>query len=247
MSHAGSIVNLFLFSSLSRSRSQIQIASRTFHFVLPPATDGPEDSSTPSSPSSSAQRARSPSVDITSFSPPSSLPSCSPPPVHVAPHLPKIPPLHDSTSSLPNSNSIKAKANPKKRKKSDVDAPPSRPEVIPPKPQFTYAQLCYRAIKALSGRGSLQDICHWIQDNYEYYKYSDKDWEVRMLLHMFVALLLTNTCGHFYRALYVITSRLTEASRKSNEVLTRRVRVRCGPLTLSTSIPLRSRKPNDSR
>ncbi|CAL1701641.1 unnamed protein product [Somion occarium] len=160
-------------------RSQIQIASRTFHFVLPPTPDGPEDSSTPSSPSSSANRPRSPSVDITSFSPPSSIPSCSPPPVRVAPLPPKIPPLPETQPQLPNSNSInRVKTNPKKRKKSDVDAPPlPRPEVIPPKPQLTYAQMCYRAIKGLSGRGSLQDICHWIQENFEYYKYSDKDWE----------------------------------------------------------------------
>ncbi|KAI0080708.1 hypothetical protein K474DRAFT_1589165 [Panus rudis PR-1116 ss-1] len=159
-------------------RSQIQIASRTFHFVLPPPPEAPEDSPTPSSPSSSANRPRSPSVDITSISPPSSLPSCSPPPTHVAAPPPKIPPLPVAQPQLPNSNSIKAKANPKKRKKSDVDTPSlPRPEVMPPKPQLTYAQLCYRAIKGLSGRGSLQDICHWIQDNFEYYRYSDKDWE----------------------------------------------------------------------
>ncbi len=54
-----------------------------------------------------------------------------------------------------------------------------KPEDLPPKPQFTYAQLCYRAIKGLDGRGSLQEICQWIQDTYEWYKYSDKDWEVR--------------------------------------------------------------------
>ncbi|THG94692.1 hypothetical protein EW026_g6829 [Hermanssonia centrifuga] len=66
----------------------------------------------------------------------------------------------------------------KKRKKSDADAfPRMKPEDLPPKPQFTYAQLCYRAIKGLDGRGSLQEICQWIQDTYEWYKYSDKDWE----------------------------------------------------------------------
>ncbi|KAI0796476.1 hypothetical protein C8Q75DRAFT_729396 [Abortiporus biennis] len=162
-------------------RSQIQIASRTFHFVLPPPP-APEDSPSPSSHSSSGNRPRSPSVDITSISPPSSIPSCSPPPAAVTTPLPKIPPLSVSESlpqpQLPNSNSIRAKLNPKKRKKAEVDAPVLlKPEDIPPKPQLTYAQLCYRAIKGLSGRGSLQEICHWIQETFEYYKYSDKDWE----------------------------------------------------------------------
>ncbi|KAH8106276.1 hypothetical protein BXZ70DRAFT_918965 [Cristinia sonorae] len=164
-------------------RSQIQIASRTFHFVLPPPP-APEDSPSPSSHASSGHRARSPSVDITSIdvtsiSPPSSLPSCSPPPVPIAAPPPKIPPPLATQPQLPNSNSIpRPKSNPKKRKKSEAEAPPlPKPDVIPPKPQYTYAQLCYRAIKGLSGRGSLQDICQWIQDNFEYYKYSDKDWE----------------------------------------------------------------------
>ncbi|TCD71369.1 Pre-rRNA-processing protein fhl1 [Steccherinum ochraceum] len=164
-------------------RSQIQIASRTFHFVLPPPP-APEDSPSPSSHASSGHRARSPSVDITSIdvtsiSPPSSLPSCSPPPVPAAPAPPKNPPHVSAQPQLPNSNSIpRPKSNPKKRKKSEIEAQPlPKPDVIPPKPQYTYAQLCYRAIKGLAGRGSLQDICQWIQENFEYYKYSDKDWE----------------------------------------------------------------------
>ena len=166
------------------SRSQIQIASRTFHFVLPPPP-APEDSPSPSSHASSGHRARSPSVDITSIdvtsiSPPSSLPSCSPPPVASASAPPKIPPHLSAQPQLPNSNAIpRPKSNPKKRKKTEVESQPlPKPDVIPPKPQYTYAQLCYRAIKGLSGKGSLQDICQWIQDNFEYYKYSDKDWEV---------------------------------------------------------------------
>ncbi|OCH95977.1 hypothetical protein OBBRIDRAFT_830572 [Obba rivulosa] len=159
-------------------RSQIQIASRTFHFVLPPAP-APEDSPSPSS-QSSGPRARSPSVDIvdiTSISPPSSLPSCSPPPAadHSVP--PKVPPLPES--SLPNSNSIsKFKTNPKKRRKSESHSlPPPPPEIMPPKPQLTYAQLCFRGIKALGGKASLQDICQWIKETYEWFKYCDKDWE----------------------------------------------------------------------
>ncbi|KAI1788989.1 hypothetical protein LXA43DRAFT_599663 [Ganoderma leucocontextum] len=155
-------------------RSQIQIASRTFHFILPPPAP-PEDSPSPSS-QSSGNRARSPSVDITTYSPPSSLPSESPPPAHVPAAAPKIPPLPES--ALPNSNAIPHKANSKKRKKPDAASPPlPAPEVMPPKPQLTYAQLCYRAIKALGGKASLQEICQWIKDTFDWYKYCSKDWE----------------------------------------------------------------------
>nr|VWP02609.1 N/A [Ganoderma boninense] len=155
-------------------RSQIQIASRTFHFILPPPAP-PEDSPSPSS-QSSGNRARSPSVDITTYSPPSSLPSESPPPAHVPDLAPKIPPL--SEGGLPNSNAIPHKANSKKRKKPDAPSPPlPAPEIMPPKPQLTYAQLCYRAIKALGGKASLQEICQWIKDTFDWYKYCSKDWE----------------------------------------------------------------------
>lgn len=163
-------------------RSQIQIASRTFHFVLPPPPAPPEDSPSPSSHSSVEHRPRSPSVDVTSLdvasiSPPSSIPPNSPPVSVTVPSPPKkVPPLPEP--QLPNSNSIARFKSSKKRKKSDADSfPRVKPEVMPPKPQYTYAQLCYRAIKALGGRASLQDICQWIQDSYEWYKYSDKDWE----------------------------------------------------------------------
>ncbi|KAI0370186.1 hypothetical protein BV20DRAFT_966804 [Pilatotrama ljubarskyi] len=156
-------------------RAQIQIASRTFFFVLPPSPP-PEDSPSPSS-QSSGNRARSPSVDITSYSPPSSLPSESPPPANIPAAAPKIPPLPEV--SLPNSNAIPhLKSNSKKRKKSDAPPPPlPPPEVMPPKPPLTYAQLCYRAIKALGGKASLQEICQWIKDTYDWYKYCSKDWE----------------------------------------------------------------------
>ncbi|KAG2755736.1 hypothetical protein P692DRAFT_20826691 [Suillus brevipes Sb2] len=151
-------------------RSQIQIASRTFHFVLPPPP-APEDSPSPSS-NSSVQRARSPSVDITSISPPSSLPSNSPPPVSVP-----VPPPKSPDPQLPNTNSIsRVKTAPKKRKKSDLPIP--KPEVMPPKPQFTYAQLCYRAIKAMGGKATLQDICSWMMENYDWYRYNEgAGWE----------------------------------------------------------------------
>ncbi|KAI0824630.1 fork head domain-containing protein [Trametes gibbosa] len=156
-------------------RAQIQIASRTFFFVLPP-TPPPEDSPSPSS-QSSGNRARSPSVDITSYSPPSSLPSESPPPASALVAAVKIPPLPES--ALPNSNAIPhLKSNSKKRKKPDVLTPPlPPPEVMPAKPPLTYAQLCYRAIKALGGKASLQEICQWIKDTHDWYKYCSKDWE----------------------------------------------------------------------
>ena len=73
-------------------------------------------------------------------------------------------------------------ANSKKRKKPDAPSPPlPTPEVMPPKPQLTYAQLCYRAIKALGGKASLQEICQWIKDTHDWYKYCSKDWEVSFL------------------------------------------------------------------
>ncbi|THH12913.1 hypothetical protein EW146_g7244 [Bondarzewia mesenterica] len=159
-------------------RSQIQIASRTFHFVLPPPP-APEDSPSPSS-QSSTNRPRSPSVDITSISPPSSLQSVSPPPaVAISPPPPKAPPLPEPPR-LPNSNSLgKGKQQPKKRKASDVEPQPRpKPDVMPPKPQFTYAQLCYRAIKALGGKATLQDIISWMIENYDWYRYNEKTgWE----------------------------------------------------------------------
>ncbi|KAI9507706.1 hypothetical protein F5148DRAFT_1284866 [Russula earlei] len=116
-------------------RSQIQIASRTFHFVLPPPP-APEDSLSPS-PQSSPAHPRSPSVDITSLSPPSPLPSASPPP-----------------------------------------APAASPPHMPPKPPFTYAQLCYRAIKSLGGKATLQDIISWMMENFDWYRFNEKTgWE----------------------------------------------------------------------
>jgi hypothetical protein len=85
---------------------------------------------------------------------------------------------------LPNSNSIgKGKgANLKKRKKGNEPPVLERPEVMPPKPPFTYAQLIYRAIKAIDGKATLQEICNWIMTAYDYYKYADSAWMVRQLL-----------------------------------------------------------------
>ncbi|KAF9475925.1 hypothetical protein BDN70DRAFT_883078 [Pholiota conissans] len=202
-------------------RSQIQIASRTFHFVLPPPPP-PEDTPSPSS-QSSVHRQRSPSVDITSISPPSSQPSHSPPPLEV-----KLPPLSPEPQSevpvpsppklkpkthlqpqlppqpeLPNSNSIgkSNKTNSKKRKKSDVDPPPvierPKPEDMPPKPPFTYAQLIYRAIKEIGGKATLQEICSWIMNTHEHYRYADGAWmsSVRHNLSSNRAFLKMDRCG----------------------------------------------------
>jgi len=78
------------------------------------------------------------------------------------------------------------KANSKKRKKGDVDPPPiverPRPEDMPPKPPFTYAQLIYRAIKEIGGKATLQEICNWISTTHEYYRYADGAWMVNKSL-----------------------------------------------------------------
>jgi forkhead box protein K len=164
--------------------------------VLPPPPP-PEDTPSPSS-QSSTHRHRSPSVDITSISPPSSQPSHSPPPREVK-LLPPSPPLQVlskqkpkaalsfSHAHLPNSNSIgkSTKSNPKKRKKGDVEMPSiverPKPERMPPKPPFTYAQLIYRAIKDIGGKATLQEICNWITSKHEYYQHADAAWMVSVI------------------------------------------------------------------
>jgi len=175
-------------------RSQIQIASRLFQFVLPPPPP-PEDTPSPSS-QSSAHRQRSPSVDITSISPPSSQPSHSPPPREVK-LPPPSPPLQvlskqkqkaallPSHAQLPNSNSIGKPTKSKKRKKGDVETPSiverPKPEIMPPKPPFTYAQLIYRATKDIGGKATLQEICNWITNKHEYYQHADAAWMVSVI------------------------------------------------------------------
>ncbi|KAF8631303.1 hypothetical protein AX15_002621 [Amanita polypyramis BW_CC] len=191
-------------------RSQIQIASRVFQFVLPPPPP-PEDSPSPSSQSSDgAVRHRSPSLDIETISPPSSQPPNSPPPIeHKLPSPPPEP--HIKTEfplqpRLPNSNSISKSvksrttnsSNVKKRKKGDVallERP--KPEDMPPKPPFTYAQLIFKAIKAIGGKATLQEICTWISHTYDYYKYADGAWmsSVRHNLSSGRAFLKMERCG----------------------------------------------------
>jgi forkhead box protein K len=164
----------------SAHRSQIQIASRTFHFELPPPPDTPpaEDMPSPATSHVSLPRGRSPSVDITSISPDSSIPSCSPPPPPPPP-VPGEKPRPASSKSEGAGKNAKSQPNPKKRKKSDIEVPIIKPEVMPPKPPYTYAQLCYRAIKARGGKATLQDIIGWMIDSFEWYKYNvGSGWEV---------------------------------------------------------------------
>ncbi|KAG6833815.1 hypothetical protein H0H87_011749 [Tephrocybe sp. NHM501043] len=152
-------------------RSQIQIASRTFHFELPPPAP-PEDTPSPSS-QSSANRQQV-KVKLPLPSPEPQIAAISPPPSKPRPLL--------TSPQLPNSNTI-GKSNKtaasKKRKKGDVEqhAPPKpKPEDMPPKPPYTYAQLIYRAIKAIGEKATLQEICNWIMNNHEYYRFSDASW-----------------------------------------------------------------------
>ncbi|KAJ7667722.1 hypothetical protein DFH06DRAFT_1183383 [Mycena polygramma] len=152
-------------------RSQIQIASRTFHFVLPPPPP-PEDTPSPSSQSSNA-RLRSPSVDITSISPPSTPQSHSPPPADTKPPSPPPEP------QLPTPKPAAGKTNSKKRKKPEQASPPKPkaiPAEIPEKPSLTLRQLIQLAINDLGGKATLQEICTWIMNGYEHYQHVDDKW-----------------------------------------------------------------------
>ncbi|KAG8965880.1 Pre-rRNA-processing protein fhl1 [Tulasnella sp. 419] len=52
------------------------------------------------------------------------------------------------------------------------------PDQMPPKPPYTYAILCYRAINALGGKASLSEIVNWIREKYEWYRWNDQcGWE----------------------------------------------------------------------
>lgn len=54
------------------------------------------------------------------------------------------------------------------------------PDQMPPKPPFTYAILCYRAITDLGGKASLSEIVNWIREKHEWYRWNDEcGWEVR--------------------------------------------------------------------
>ncbi|KAL0070975.1 Pre-rRNA-processing protein fhl1 [Marasmius tenuissimus] len=194
-------------------RSQIQIASRIFHFVLPPPPP-PEDSPSPPSEevasdspatattatNATSHRARSPSLDITSMTPPESLPEPDPPEDPPVESKPPTPPPALVTPAV--SGKLKSSKKRKKRESEsttvDILSPePSQPlpqppaagpsgkhpkveepkpklppgEEMPPKPSLTYAQLIFRAIKALNGKATLQEICAWIAKEFDYYRY----------------------------------------------------------------------------
>ncbi|KAF7313571.1 hypothetical protein HMN09_00513300 [Mycena chlorophos] len=149
-------------------RSQIQIATRIFHFVLPPPAP-PEDSPSPSS-LSSTHRIRSPSVDITSISPPSTPQSRSPPPKAVKP----APPLPDPQLSP-------AKKGSKKRKKIESHSAPPKPAKalpaeVPGRPAIPLQQLIQDALRDIGGKATLQEIGSWISDRHEHYKRTDEKW-----------------------------------------------------------------------
>lgn len=151
-----------VFISYIFKRSQIQIATRTFHFVLPP----PDPEATPFSPPPSTARdgSRSPSVDITDLSPGPSkhpLPTSNVPPV----------------SNMASPATSKASKPPKKRKRPEPEHHP--PDKMPPKPLATYSVLCYRAITSLGGKASLQEVIQWMIENYEWYRLNaGGPWEV---------------------------------------------------------------------
>ncbi|KAF8803804.1 hypothetical protein BYT27DRAFT_7340618 [Phlegmacium glaucopus] len=239
-------------------RSQIQIASRTFHFILPPPPP-PEDTPSPSS-QSSANRPRSPSVDITSISPPSSQPSHSPPPPIEAklepPPEPQLPPKPKGKTQpqpqLPNSNAIgkSNKASSKKRKKGDPDPVPvlerPKPEDMPPKPSLTYAQLIYRAIKDIGGKATLQEICTWIMNTHDYYRFADGAWmsSVRHNLSSGRAFLKMERCGGdrgkgFF---WSIDEKHAQALEEQESKLQQAAAAAAQGISLTTEAPTKSRK-----
>ncbi|KAF8427134.1 hypothetical protein L210DRAFT_3652730 [Boletus edulis BED1] len=123
-------------------RCQIQIASRTLYFVLaPPAMV--EDSLSLSSASSEQSRT------APSLPPPKLLRSPDPQLLNsnMIPHI--MAPSASTSTFLPTSTASTSK----KHKK--AANPPPKPGVMPPKPLFTYTQLCYWAIKAMGGKATL--------------------------------------------------------------------------------------------
>ncbi|KAI0254345.1 hypothetical protein BJV78DRAFT_1187094 [Lactifluus subvellereus] len=86
------------------------------------------------------------------------------------------------SQALPNSNAIgkvkSTKGKACKQLETPAPAPKLAPEDMPPKPPFTYAQLCYRAIKSLGGKATLQDIISWMMENFDWYRLNEKTgWE----------------------------------------------------------------------
>ncbi|KAF7331861.1 hypothetical protein MKEN_00066200 [Mycena kentingensis (nom. inval.)] len=147
-------------------RSQIQIASRTFHFVLPPPPP-PEDTPSPSS-LDSTQRLHSPSVDIPYISPPSTPQSRSPPPKPE--QLDSLPPELQLPAPRPA-----IKKNSKKRKKSEATKPRATGP-LPEKRPSPMLPLIIDSIRGVGGKGTLQELCSWIAERNPQYNKADDKW-----------------------------------------------------------------------
>lgn len=148
------------------------IATQTFHFILPTVAESDDSQSLPSSPSMT--RAPSPSVDILSLSPATIARSMSlDSEVEIE--------LDDEPRRLSKPKTEKKRKKPLKGRTIPKLHPPKPPppEKMPPKPQITYANLAYRAIKAQEGRATLQEVCKWISDNFEWYRLNEEaNWQV---------------------------------------------------------------------
>ena len=146
-------------------RSQIQIATRTFDFILPPP---PEPEVTPFSPppSTNQDHSRSPSVDITDLSP---GPSRQASPI----------PFRGVSTPLDVKPQVATKASKSSRKRKRPEPEQLPPGKMPPKPLATLPVMCYRAITALGGKAALQEVIQWMIDNYDWYRLNaGGPWEV---------------------------------------------------------------------
>ena len=156
-------------------------------------------------------------MDIT---PPSSIPSISPPPPvsSWSKPVPPEPPQPGKGKGKDGTGKRKRKADKPQTKAAAEPEPPKprpKPEEMPPKPPFTYAQLCYRAIKDMDGRGSLQEIVHWMMRNYTWYDLNQgTGWEVRA------------TCSRFIMHLAFLfgnRGRLTSLSRNQSDIISQAI------------------------
>ncbi|KAG8945412.1 Pre-rRNA-processing protein fhl1 [Tulasnella sp. 424] len=117
----------------------------------------------------------------TASSHPQQLPTIRPLPVKIAKELLK------QSMPAPDPNAPK---QPKRymtqrliQKTQLAQLPRPPPEKMPPKPPFTYAILCFRAIQELGGKASLSEIVNWIRDTHEWYRWNDEcGWEASILL-----------------------------------------------------------------
>ncbi|KZO92140.1 hypothetical protein CALVIDRAFT_601658 [Calocera viscosa TUFC12733] len=124
-------------------KTKLQIANRTFYFHLPPGSGPDLEQKDFPLPGSTP-------VDVTSVTPPADSPSPSPTRSSASPMLDIKEDEESEASSLfppvPGSG------------------PPSQ------KPPYTYAQLCYRALRDMGGRATLQDIIDWMMRTFDWYR-----------------------------------------------------------------------------